>query len=234
MSTFFRHPAGLVVATAFLLSTGSATAEGPRSTSAARRAGLASQREFSKREKRDLEAGELVVRPTNERRGSLKLIGGTSWQLIEAPTSAVWRTVLDTGHYRRFLPQVKDVRLVRKREEKRTLFIRHGNDLLSICYYLDMNVHPDRREVSFRVSPRPECAVKAGWGFYLIRPHGNDETVLVYGIMADIGDGIVPSLMRDHIHEWMLKVPWMVKRLLESKRAKQLSAARRAPRHSPR
>lgn len=230
MRTFFGHPAGLVVAAAFLLSTGSAAAEEPRPTSTARRAGFACQREFSQSEKRDLEAGELVVRPTNERKGSLKLIGGTSWQLIDAPTSAVWNTVLDTGHYRRILPQVMDVKLIRERHKKRTLFVRHGNDLLSICYYVDMEIDPDRKEVSFRVNPRRECAVKAGWGFYLIRPHGNDETVLVYGIMADIGGGIIPSLMRDHIHEWMLKVPWMVKRLLESKRAKQLSAARRAPR----
>ncbi len=222
----------LVVAAAVLWPAAPQIVQGQKN--AAKRAGTTCRRDFTRVEKRKLEAGELVVRRADKRLQALKLIGGTSWQLIEAPTGEVWEALINMKHYRSILPQVSDVRLVENRERERTLFIEHGNDLLSVCYYVDIKTDSDRREIAFRVDPRRECAVKAGWGFYLLRPHGKHRTVLVYGVMADIGEGIIPALMRDLIHEWMLKVPWMVKRLVESKRAKQHAAAARVPRRSPR
>ena len=37
-----------------------------------------------------------------------------------------------------------------------------------------------------------------------------------YGIMADLGGGLLSNVFGDEIHEWMLKTPWMVKRFVES------------------
>jgi hypothetical protein len=56
--------------------------------------------------------------------------------------------------------------------------------------------------------------VRAAWGFYNLRPHG-EGTLLAFGIMADIGDGLLTALVRPQVHEWMMKVPWMVKRFVE-------------------
>ena len=248
MHTFTGHVARLIVAAAVLWPAAPRSVEGQKN--AAERARMACCQDFTQAEKRKLEAGELVVRRADERQKELKLIGGTSWQLIEAPIGKVWDVLIDMKYYRRILPQVSDVRLIedrerkperepekkpeRERERERTFFIKHGNELLSICYYVDIKINSGRKEIRFRMDPREECTVKAGWGFYLLRPHGKDRTVLVYGIMADIGEGIILALLRDQIHEWMLKVPWMVKRLVESERAKQHAAAARAPRRSPR
>jgi hypothetical protein len=34
-------------------------------------------------------------------------------------------------------------------------------------------------------------------------------------VMADIGAGIFGALVRDDVHDWMLKVPYTVKRFIE-------------------
>ena len=56
--------------------------------------------------------------------------------------------------------------------------------------------------------------LRAAWGFYTVRPYGNG-TLLVYGIMADLGGGFISALVQDAVHEWMLKTPWMIKRFVE-------------------
>jgi carbon monoxide dehydrogenase subunit G len=227
MHTPTGHLTWLILAAALVWPTAPPTAQGQRN--AAELADVAYRPDFTRAEMRKLEAGELVVRRADERNRTSRLTGGTSWQLIEAPTGEVWEILIKLEHYRRILPEVSDVRMVENRKRERTLFIEHGSGPLSICYYVDMKFNSDRREVSFQVDPREQCAVEEGWGFYLLRPHGKDKTVLVYGIMVDIGEGIILSLLREEISEWMLKVPWMAKRLVESTRAKRHAAAARAP-----
>ena len=58
--------------------------------------------------------------------------------------------------------------------------------------------------------------IDAAWGFYTVRPYKGGRTLLAYGVMADLGDGLLRRLMRDSVHEWMLKVPWMVKQFVEN------------------
>ena len=41
------------------------------------------------------------------------------------------------------------------------------------------------------------------------------KTLLAYGVMADIGGGFLMGSMRDSVHEWMLRTPWMIKRFVE-------------------
>src|SRR5689334_14191917 len=83
-------------------------------------------RELSTKERASLEAGALVSRPQAERRGSLDLIGGTSYQVINAPLRVVWSALLDTQYYPRMMPQVLEARLVESKDCERTVFMRQG------------------------------------------------------------------------------------------------------------
>jgi hypothetical protein len=48
-----------------------------------------------------------------------------------------------------------------------------------------------------------------------VRAYAGGKTLLAYGVMADIGNGLGSMLLRGSVHEWMMKVPWMVKRFIE-------------------
>ena len=78
-----------------------------------------------------------------------------------------------------------------------------------------MRVDRGRRSLTFRVDETQPHGIRAAWGFYTVRAYPKGRALLVYGVMADIGDGLVTALMRSTIHEWMMKVPWMVKRFVE-------------------
>jgi hypothetical protein len=179
---------------------------------------------FTAEELQRLAQGQRVERRVTQERGDLRLMGGTSWQVIDAGPDAVWDALLDTSHYGRMLPQVSEARLVHDTGDNRTLFVQHGHSLARTSYYLDVRLDPSRRGMTFHVDESRPRSIRAAWGFYTLRPYGVDKTLLVYGVMADIGDGLVLALIRPSVHEGMMKVPSLVKRFVEGSRARAARA----------
>jgi len=172
-------------------------------------------RGLTAQEWRQLGSGELVTRPAVERRGSLRLLGGSSWQVIDAKPSAVWQAVLDTSRYHRMLPRVKYAKLVNHTPQQRTVFVRHSVGVIDAEYFLKVKVYPQRWDVTFALDDSRPHSIRAAWGFYSIRPYGNGKTLLSYGAMVDVGDGVLAAIARGTVQEWTLKVPWMIRRFVE-------------------
>jgi ribosome-associated toxin RatA of RatAB toxin-antitoxin module len=172
---------------------------------------------FSDDEWRKLEAGELVARKQSTKRNGLELMGGSSWQVIDAPPDIVFSALLDTHRYPKMMPQVLEAKLVATRESERTVFVRQGQKgVAEKRYYLRVNVDEQKRDITFAVDDKRPHDLRAAWGFYTVRPFKGGKTLLAYGIMADLGGGLLSNVFGDEIHEWMLKTPWMVKRFVES------------------
>lgn len=179
------------------------------------RAGSESQSQLTADELARLGRGELVERRLTREQGDLRLMGGTSWQVIDVEPEVVWQALLDTPYYPRMLPQVSEARVVSEGGARRTLFVRHGGGLTQTSYYLDVKLDRERRDMSFRINTARPHGIRAAWGFYAVRGHAGGKTLLAYGVMADIGNGLGSILLRGSVHEWMMKVPWMVKRFIE-------------------
>jgi ribosome-associated toxin RatA of RatAB toxin-antitoxin module len=180
------------------------------------RAGL-DPSQFTAEEVKKLDSGQLVLRPKTQVHGGLRLMGGSSWQVISASPEVVWRALLDTPRYTRMMPRVLEARLISASDNQRTVFMRQGQDgLLEASYYLKVNVREQQRDITFTIDEhKPHELLKAAWGFYTVRPYRDGKTLLAYGVMADISGGWLIGLMRDSVQEWMLRTPWMIKRFLE-------------------
>jgi hypothetical protein len=179
-------------------------------------AGNGGSRELSQEERASLDKGGLVQRPRVERRGSLDLMGGTSYQVIDAPLKVVWNALLDTDHYHRMMPRVLEAKVVRDGSSERTVFMRQGAGPFERTYYLNVRVYPERGDITFSVDEKRPHDVRAAWGFYTVRPYADgSKTLLAYGVMADLDVGGIGAFVRDDMHDWLLKVPWTVKRFVE-------------------
>lgn len=172
---------------------------------------------FTRDEWRRLDAGETVLRPATRKQGGVRLFGGSSWQVIDASPDVVWRALLDTRHYAKMMPQVLEAKLIRGGDHERTVFMRQGQKgLLEARYYLKVNVYSDRHDLTFAVDDsKPREVLQAAWGFYTVRPYKDGRTLLAYGVMADLRGGLLGAAVRDSVHEWMLRTPWLVKRFVE-------------------
>jgi len=151
-----------------------------------------------------------------ERRGTLDLMGGTSYQVIDAPLRVVWDALLDTQYYHRMMPRVLEARVVASSVDKRTIFMRQGAGPFERAYYLTVQIRQERGDISFRVDDHRPHDLRAAWGFYNVRPYADGQkTLLAYGVMADLDVGPIGALLRQDVHDWLLKVPWTVKRFVE-------------------
>jgi hypothetical protein len=168
-------------------------------------------RTFSSEEEAQLRAGKLVVRPEQRESGDAKLIGGMSWQLIDAPPKRVWKTLVDVSCYPRFLPAVEKVSFIDMVGAQQRLFLSHSYGLVSASYYVLVGTDPKRGVLRFRLDRTRESSLRDAYGELRVSPFGQNKSVVSMAIMADMGSGFVTGFVRGHVHEWMLRVPEQLK-----------------------
>jgi len=176
------------------------------------------RRSLTDGEMRRLERGRLVARRTSERRGGMLLIGGTSYQVVDLSPERVWRALSDrAGYLRRMLPQTEEVVELRRQGDIRTLRLTHEYGIVSASYAVSFQYDDGAKTIIFRLDESEPHDLRAGWGFIKLRPWGDDgdKTLIAFGMMADVGSGLVSGALRPTLHEWMLKVPWTIKKYLE-------------------
>jgi len=176
-------------------------------------------------ERARLAQGRLVVRSTTQSRGPLELVGGVSYQVIDASPDEVWSALEDTNEWRRMLPQVAESRQVASRGGQRTVYIRQAQGPISASYYLNATYSSTSHDLTFALDTGRRNDLRAAWGFMTVRSWGDGQSILCYGAMVDIGDGLLTSMVRGTMHEWLLKVPSTVKRYVEG-RGRQRYASR--------
>ncbi len=168
---------------------------------------------FTADERERLEHGQLVARPVTRRRGSLRLIGGSSWQVVDQPLDVTWRALCDARSYRRMLPGADEANVVAHEPGQRIVRVSHAVGFVHASYHLRMSYDHDRHDISFRLDDRRPNDLRAAWGFISISRYQDDpsRTLVSYGVMADVGDGMLGGILRGQIHEWMLRVPTTIR-----------------------
>lgn len=179
------------------------------------RASAESVSDLDASERRKLRAGEIVVRPKNEARGRLQLIGGTSYLIIDASPDEVWRAVRDAPNFHRMLPQAHTTEVLAQSDEHARVRLSHSYGPMATSYVLDLRYLNETRVMMFRLNERYAGGMEAGWGFIRIGSQSNGKTLVSFGAMVDIGQRLGTNLVKSQIHEWLLKVPLTMKWHLE-------------------
>ena len=119
-----------------------------------------------------------------------------------------------------FLPTSKDepadAQIVSHRPGERVVRIRHAVGLVRAQYHLRMTYDHDQRDVAFRLDRQRPNDLRAAWGFLNVRAYEDDpnRSIVSYGVMADLGGGMLGSVLRGQVHDWLLRVPETVRHYL--------------------
>ncbi|MEM7436308.1 MAG: SRPBCC family protein [Myxococcota bacterium] len=162
-----------------------------------------------------LASGELVMHPKNEQRGSLKLFGGQSWQVVDVPTDLAWRALQDLRRYKRFIPLATESKIKGQHGEEIDLAIRQQWGPVDISYVLQTTLDGDKRAMVFRLDHSQGHELRAGWGFLRVRPLKDGKTLVSFGAMVDIGDGVLVSVIRPAVRKDLLRIPTRFKKYVE-------------------
>ncbi|MGB8330337.1 MAG: SRPBCC family protein [Polyangiales bacterium] len=176
---------------------------------------LSSNDQLTDEDKKLLATGELVVKHKSEQRGSLKLIGGQSWQLVGVPIDVAWRALTDLPGYKNFIPLATETEIQRQAGEEADLAVRQQWGPVDVRYVLQTTLDPKQRTVVFRVDHSKQHDIRAGWGFLRLRPYKRNQTLVSFGALVDIGDGVFVSVIRPAVRKDMLRIPHHFKKHLE-------------------
>lgn len=163
---------------------------------------------LSKEDKALLETGALVTKETEEERGELQLFGGQSWQVIDVPPEVAWRAITDFANYKEVIPAATETEPQRESGNEVDLAIRQQKGPIDVRYVMRMTKKPGRTLVLFRLDPTQSGTLRAAWGFVRVRPWKDGrQTLLSFGALVDIGDGMFVAIIKPAVRKHLLRLP---------------------------
>ncbi len=176
---------------------------------------------LSEQESIRLTRGETVIREhTWEPGRSARFVGGVTYTVVDAAPAEIGAMFDDVDAYRRVLPRTKRARFVGvEANGDRLVELVQGTSLVEATYTL--RVRQDsragaRREVRFWLEPNRPHEIDDAWGFFRMDPFtgpsGEQQVLLTYAILVDIGQGLVRELFEERVRAALLSVPQLVRR----------------------
>jgi hypothetical protein len=159
-----------------------------------------------------LAQGDTIERPQELDREGHHYVGGVTYTVVEATPAELESVFYDVSAYKTILPHTLSARLFARLDDDIFVEVRQGNALAQGSYTLRMRKSGDHREVRFWVDRQRPHDIEDAWGFFRVEPlapvtPGVPRTLVTYGILLDIGPGLLRALFEPKIRDAMLSVP---------------------------
>jgi hypothetical protein len=181
-------PSVLAVCAALLLSATAARAEG-----------------LSAQEAESLRSGYTVTRSQVLESGSRRYVGGVTYIIVDARADQVALLLDDVRSWRRFVPKTRDARIIAAVGDDSLVEFTHGSGLVKVAYTLQ--VRRDHNVVRFWMDPLRPHDIEDAWGFFRAEPMPGGQTLVTYGVLIDIGSGLMRDIFEDRVRKLALEVP---------------------------
>lgn len=172
-----------------------------------------------------LATGATVIREQTVEDDDHRLVGGVTYTVVEATPEELEATFDDVDAYKQLLPRTRYARRVSGPGTDTFIEVSQGNSVVSASYVLEVRKYPRERTVRFWLAPSFPHAIDDAWGFFRAEAlppaeDGTPRTLLTYGVLVDVGPGIVRTFYEDKLRAAMLTVPQLVRQyVLRSFRA---------------
>jgi hypothetical protein len=168
--------------------------------------------------------GDTVAREQQLQRGDRRYVGGVTYTILDARAADLASVLDDVRSWRRFLPKTRDAQHVGSAGTDALVEITHGSALVKVAYTL--RVHREGNVVRFWMDPSRPHDIEDAWGFFRAEPMPDGRTLMTYGILIDMGDGLLRDMFEDRVRELALEVPDHVRSVLLHRVARGQRASR--------
>jgi hypothetical protein len=196
-----------IAATALLLASSAARADGLSPDESAR-----------------LLHGESVSRAQELDRAGKHYVGGVTYEVVDAEPAQLAALLDDVSSWRRFLPKARETARVGESGGDPLVTITHGSALLQVSYTL--RVHREGDVVRFWLDRGRPHDIDDAWGYLRATPMAHGRTLLTWGILVDMGPGLLRELLEDKIQAQALRVPDRVRDVVYERTARGERASR--------
>lgn len=162
-----------------------------------------------------LARGQTVVREQTIERDDRRWVGGVTYTVLDATAVEIGALLEDVDAYRRLLPRTRRARLVGVEGGDRLIELASGTSMIEAEYTIRVRRARDGREVRFWLEPSRPHGIDDAWGYFRLEPFvaasGAERVLLTYGVLVDVGPGLVRELFEERLRAALLSVPQLVR-----------------------
>ncbi|HXX69975.1 MAG TPA: hypothetical protein VEK07_22535 [Polyangiaceae bacterium] len=148
--------------------------------------------------------GQTIVRDEAWESSGRRYVGGVAYALVDAPADQIANLAANTEIWRRILPRVRSAHRVGTAGGDALVEINQGTALISATYTL--RVRREGGEIRFWMDTHRPHDIEDAWGFLRAQPHDDGRALVTYGILIDIGPGILRDMFEDRVRIAALSV----------------------------
>jgi hypothetical protein len=168
--------------------------------------------------------GEPVSRPQQLDRGSHHYVGGVTYEVIDAAPGQVTALMDDVKSWRRLLPRTREATPVGEADGDSLVELTHGSSLVQVSYTL--RLHRDGTSMRFWMDRGRSHDIDDAWGYARSIALPDGRTLLTWGILVDMGPGLLRELFESRVQTLALAVPDRVRDVMLERSARGQRASR--------
>jgi hypothetical protein len=159
-------------------------------------------------ERQRLARGESIVAEATHRHNGGRLVGGLSYRILDADADRISALFRDPKQWSQILPRVRSVELLSIDKNGRArVRVTHALGMFSGSYEIILAFTDHGHYGRFWVNKSVENDLLDGWGFLRLTPLPNHQTLVTWGVLFDVGDGVTRTLFEAKMQRAALDVP---------------------------
>lgn len=176
-------------------------------------------RGFSQEELNSLSAGGAVERRFELPHRGTKYLAAVSYGVLNRPCAESTGLLNHpTRHLARALPATRRVERLPPDEQTRLMRLRieHGNALVQGSWGALYRITDDRMAAQFWLDSNAPRDVNDVFGYLRLSPWSSQGCLVTAAVAVDTGDGLLASLFRSMIHNYLVKTAARIQRYVKS------------------
>lgn len=174
-------------------------------------------RGFSKDELDGLNSGSAIERRFELPRHGAKYLGAVSYGVLDqscTQLSGLWQDPVK--HLAKALPATRQVELYQSGNPFTRLKIEHGNSVVQGNWGALYRVSDDGMTARFWLDTGAPRDVKDVFGYFRLSPWTGDKCLVTAAVAVDPGDGLLASMFRSMIHNYLVRTAARIQRYIKS------------------
>ena len=164
---------------------------------------------FSQDQAAELARGATIVEPLDYGQGEHHFVGGVSYLVIDDDVPHLSSIARDVTRFRELLPNVVDAKLLSIAPSgKAKVRVVHKVGPMQGGYTLQIAFSEEGRLGRFFLDKTAQNSIDDAWGFIRLTPlPGGKRTLVTWGVLFDLGPGVLRSMFESRIRRAALSYP---------------------------
>jgi hypothetical protein len=159
-----------------------------------------------------LAEGQTLSYPQTVTRRGRRYVGGVTYTVVAASVGELTALLSDASAYRQVLPYAREANVLGPDGADQRVEIVEGNAVVQATYTIRLRMDDGKRRVRFWLDHSRPHGIADAWGFFRVEPlassaDGSPRVLLTYGILVDLGPGLVRDFFESRIQAGLLAVP---------------------------